>query len=1036
MLLTKSDAERAATTYLGSAAASASFLHAVRAVHVGAFAARPATLRALLQRFQHQNVLERDQVQLYRALCLELCTVAPDARDAATSRGDRYRVAARLCAAVLFGNFDGVQHDGPADTSDQFVDTYRCDGTEFVDHSLVRVAALDLSRAALSTGLFASVGAGVTADGDPVAMAPQRLFAEFLAAEWVVAQDMALPQILSLLQDSADGARRVIPQLKQVAAWLAVMDSRVLEELGARDPELLLASTVVDLPVRHRPTLVRALLAHPGGDTIERATPNATLAYERLAHDGLEQQLREVLEDAARSAAERRIALDIARACAVVGLASAAVDLTLDERQPYHVRTCAAMLVAETADASAQRRLMPVVRDADFDDTEELRGAALFVSWSHFSASELFPLLTRPRRPNWSGNYQIALRDIAAKLPRGHVSSAMTWLASRRARTESSAMAELVESILVSAIRASDDDTIRQPLVRHIRKLLDHHLPLTPSEFAESAPTVVAAIREIGPARLSIVADLFATADLRAATGDSRDATDHRTDAPSDGVSILPYRMPELLSSDDTPWALDQLAALPASSAQRPSWRLAIRWLFNPTAPGHLEAALRHRHDADIATATFDWSQHETLEAARSALSTATAEAQAAEDARNRERAAAAAADAARTPPPVDHRLREILNANVVTSADDNVEASAGEPPESPSSVPHWSTWARLFFALVLDDATGASFAPVPSLDTVHAVQRTLSVMERRGLVDAALRYLNTEAPEMDPFPASGGLGWQSLHGGAAALLLALEAPARFDEIDGGAWTRWMLTLVRYATYQAQVDDRYAAELFRAANRQCATTLTQTLIDALTQSYVDRRRPLSAAIERAALAMLPVASGLVQRAREGAFGTVATAQLLSRLLQLDASIATVAREAACDVLLAPDADVGDRVRVEPTWAVAMAAALVTDAHDSGWSYFESMLQDEPTFARSVFLCAAEHLRYVQTGGVSGSARKLSALYGLLQRAFPPEADVWHTDVYSPGAVDNAVRWRYQTLQVLKRRANAVNRLPKVPRNDF
>ncbi len=148
MLLTKSDAERAATTYLGSAAASASFLHAVRAVHVGAFAARPATLRALLQRFQHQNVLERDQVQLYRALCLELCTVAPDARDAATSRGDRYRVAARLCAAVLFGNFDGVQHDGPADTSDQFVDTYRCDGTEFVDHGLVRVAALDLSRAA------------------------------------------------------------------------------------------------------------------------------------------------------------------------------------------------------------------------------------------------------------------------------------------------------------------------------------------------------------------------------------------------------------------------------------------------------------------------------------------------------------------------------------------------------------------------------------------------------------------------------------------------------------------------------------------------------------------------------------------------------------------------------------------------------------------------------------------------------------------------------------------------------------------------
>ena len=61
---------------------------------------------------------------------------------------------------------------------------------------------------------------------------------------------------MSLLHDPTDPETAVVPQLRQVAAWLASMRADVFEAVAAREPELLLASDVVHVPEASRAALV------------------------------------------------------------------------------------------------------------------------------------------------------------------------------------------------------------------------------------------------------------------------------------------------------------------------------------------------------------------------------------------------------------------------------------------------------------------------------------------------------------------------------------------------------------------------------------------------------------------------------------------------------------------------------------------------------------------------------------------------------------------------------------------------------------
>lgn len=1052
VVLRREDARAAAVAALGGEVTAAAFLDAVIDANAGHFAARPITLRALLARHRAGLSLRGSQADLYRDLCRELSgSISARPRTLAAHRSphttldQRYRVAGRLAAATLFGNRRGIWcGDGPPPSA-ELLDPRDCDGSERIGGVVVRVDTATSISETLNTALFTGITGDPAIEGTGGVVASHLTFAEFLAADWVRTCEMELPQVLSLLRDPTDPEQRVVPQLRQVAAWLASMRTDVFESVAFREPELLLASDVVDVPESSRGALAASLLERAGKNRLVRPSFGERLAYDRLNHQGLGAQLTPVIEDVHLPARVRHLALEIARACRAETLTSLSAEVALDERQSLDLRAAAAVFVAESGAEPERLLLMTLAAEPTAgDDTEALRGAALSASWKLFTPDELFAILTHPRRSNWTGAYSIALREIASGLDGEYLPSAARWLARRSPSSSSVEFDKLMEAVLCRSLEHAEDNRIRAPLLTYIRRRLRHHLRLGDTLAGKPSERVKQTLENATDARRRLVTALFDGEYLS---------------PPSDvdlttSVTWIGMEMPELFSGVDVPWALEALFGLPAGDARRATWGEAIRVVFNPRDETHLDAALRYRDDAEVAHATRDWSTHETLDKAREALALAQRSEQEAEIAR------AAKIDATeeepRGPGPLGERVTHLLSTFVMPDASD------GEVASTSDSAPRWSLWARIFFELVLEAESGRWWGTVPSPETLGELAQSISTDQMRSVVNAALAYLNTESAEVDPYPSKGELRWRTLHGGAAALFVARFAPARLTEVTEAAWRQWLSTLVHYTSYNEETDRTLLGAVFAAAERTSPDTLHAILRDATEASLRYDRRGVSSVARRLAVSTVPVAQALAREAAARAFPPVATKELLSELLREGGVVAEAARTAAARLVAdtpAPpqretsriddaattdsaeqgsgaDDDAG-RIAVanlERTAGVAAAAALIIGDEDAGWAIIGSRLHEDRAFAREVLLFAAQREHLLMSGATDRlSAGRLSDLYLIVQREFPPENDVWHVGVYSPGPHDVIQQWRSALLTVLENRAtvDAVDALARI-----
>ncbi len=112
----------------------------------------------------------------------------------------------------------------------------------------------DLIREVLSiTGLFSSRGA------NRMGFAHQT-YAEFLAAWYLVQREIPLVQVMSLIVSPEDPERKLVPQLHEIAAWLAGMMPDVFRQILKADPDVLLRSDVATADVEDTKALVENLL--------------------------------------------------------------------------------------------------------------------------------------------------------------------------------------------------------------------------------------------------------------------------------------------------------------------------------------------------------------------------------------------------------------------------------------------------------------------------------------------------------------------------------------------------------------------------------------------------------------------------------------------------------------------------------------------------------------------------------------------------------------------------------------------------------
>jgi hypothetical protein len=266
------------------------FLNEVARREAAPLASRPLTLRFLLNVYRTDGSFPPTRSELYRRGCLQLCEEANQMRRDAGYRGQysgaqRLAIAARLAAATVFGN-RGAIWTGP-DLGDVPSGDVRlaelATGEEPVEDHPFDVTESALMEA-LDTGLFSSRG--------PHRMGfAHQTYAEYLAAWYLHTHGVRREQAVTLLRHPDDPERKLVPQLYEVASWLAGVDVSVFDQILKVDAPVLLRSDIGIVDPGRRAALVGRILGlADSGDWVD-VDWGLWGHYHKLMHPNLSAQL-------------------------------------------------------------------------------------------------------------------------------------------------------------------------------------------------------------------------------------------------------------------------------------------------------------------------------------------------------------------------------------------------------------------------------------------------------------------------------------------------------------------------------------------------------------------------------------------------------------------------------------------------------------------------------------------------------------------------------------------------------------------------
>lgn len=312
--LTRSAVVQAANIHGASAT---DFLKAVHERQIHGLAARPLTLFMLLDEFRERGGnLTRTHRQLYLDFCRRLCD-EPDADRARRLRRRKvawldYRpaqketVAGRIAATMFLTAKSSilVQNEKAAGSTDiAITDVATGKENDGADDFAV---TQDLVEATLATGLFNAKGGGRFGF-------EHQTFAECLAAQYLAKIDFGPLRTLLLRRDEA--GEYVVPQLAELASWLAGEREDIFDLLLSTQPEILLRTDLSHLGNMGKEQVVDALLQKAANAEFFERHAERRPFYGALAHPALSNQLRSAMLDRRKNSVVRWLALDIATAC-------------------------------------------------------------------------------------------------------------------------------------------------------------------------------------------------------------------------------------------------------------------------------------------------------------------------------------------------------------------------------------------------------------------------------------------------------------------------------------------------------------------------------------------------------------------------------------------------------------------------------------------------------------------------------------------------------------------------------------------------
>jgi hypothetical protein len=708
-------------------------------------AAQPLTLAMMLDAAHGQGALPETRAELYERGCRLLCQ-DPDPRRApgeGLHPGQRLAVAQRLAAATLLAGRAALTTE-PAGPPGREVRASEVAGGHERDPDASAAADFRVDVPQIEDTLRAAL---FTAAHGRVRFA-HRALAEFLAAGWLAERRLSREQILSLLLAPGDEEGRLVPQLREVAAWTVALRPDLLGDLLRHEPDVLLRIERLDLAANDRSRIVAALLAVDDvAERVELFDRRTRRVLRSLDHRGLASQLRPVLRDRDAPWAVRQLAVTIAGACAVHELQDDLLALALDDAEADHLRALAIGALDEFADDEARRALLPLaLEEQPSDSTDEIKGQALEAVCPRIvRAVEVLDGLTPPKDRNLIGSYRMFLRQIVPDaLAVEDLPAALAWITEISADGPlASALAGLADAIIARAWQHLDRDGMPEALwaVLLPRLRADGEL-LSGDDRRDYAELFgdVAGRRRLLP---------LLAAEVR--------------DGDLEPFWAL-HSTPPLVSSDDVAWLLDQVR-VSDDPRTRAAFAALLAAAFVPEIPEREAVLSAASEDPELRAALSPWLDAVRLDSDHAKF--------------RRERA---------------ERLQR-----------------AASPPDAPDMAKEIEThlaraeggdlrgWWGLNYVLIFDEQGRPTTVGElePDIRKLDGWQRMSDEQRSRALA-VAKRYLTEAEPEPEQWFGTGTVWKPAFAGYRALYLLCAVDEASLAALPPATWARWAPIIVGY----------------------------------------------------------------------------------------------------------------------------------------------------------------------------------------------------------------------------------------------
>ncbi|MDP8285693.1 MAG: HEAT repeat domain-containing protein, partial [Candidatus Electryonea clarkiae] len=368
------------------------FLEELERCDAFSLASHPDTFKMLINLYrEHGGKLPDNKVEIHNEGLLLKCEETNISRKASGDIGKyepevRRDIASFIASMTLLSNRQNISFDrvSSINASSDIYARLMIAELNFSNSSIQIVDSNNINDTIKYSKLF-------TPSGTNCFRFNQRTHWEFLTARFLNLSNLSLEQRLKLLTNRVDDQIKIVPQLAEVASWLASMDRDFFNILLELEPKIILRSDVGTIK-RNRYQLLKKLLEEFANGNLTDPDYSLRHHYKKLNCEGIGNLLAKYLEDITQGIEVRLQAIFIADACKVVDIQELLATIVFDKDQHKYLRERSATVLSRIGDTKTRGKLKPLLADTE---EEELKGYLLMSLWDdHVNIEEVLTCVT------------------------------------------------------------------------------------------------------------------------------------------------------------------------------------------------------------------------------------------------------------------------------------------------------------------------------------------------------------------------------------------------------------------------------------------------------------------------------------------------------------------------------------------------------------------------------------------------------------------------------------------------------------------